>query len=245
MEWINTGYFLQECNLEEDILLLCLGEGEQSSNEDADGEACGMYADTTARTCKWTTIELWARTVWRIVQNNCGPGTVFEKAMKFHPAAAYGVTFDILTLAFHNIASVGPESVWATIINSAYIPTLALTPCNKPTSVRMTSIIARQIAMDTDPDASSEIDIEHFEEVLEDFETENISEGSEFSSEAKIESESMFVETPKRKRGASSRRYSTPVRRVRGNKRAYSDDGEEETPSKRVERWMEFKTEHY
>lgn len=109
IEWINTGYFSKDCNLEEDVLLLCLGEGNQGSDEDAAGFECKTYADTTVQTYKWTTVELWARSVWRIVQDNCGPGAIFEKATTFHPASAYGIVFDILTLAFHNIASIGPE----------------------------------------------------------------------------------------------------------------------------------------
>ncbi|KAK4545316.1 hypothetical protein LTR36_003496 [Oleoguttula mirabilis] len=61
VEWINIGnrgYFYATSDLEEDLLLMCLCEGdgpELDSGEDP-------YADETTNTGKWITQELWART---------------------------------------------------------------------------------------------------------------------------------------------------------------------------------------
>lgn len=241
VEWINTGYFFKDCNLEEDVLLLCLGEGNQGSDEDAAGVECKTYANATAKTYRWTTVELWARSVWRITQDNCGKGARFEKAMESHPAAIYGIVFDVLALAFHNIASIGLESVWATIINSACTPTRALTLCTASGFIRVNnSVVAQQMAMDADPDTSSEFSVEQFEEFGE-YESDNHTEDSDFSSDADIESESVFLETPKRKRGMSDIRTSltAPVKAARGTKQVRSEDDREESPSKRVNRWID------
>ena len=62
-------YFYNPNDLEEDLLLMCLGEG---NGEDAifPGKTAGTelasYMDDKAKTGRWITQELWARTVWRI-----------------------------------------------------------------------------------------------------------------------------------------------------------------------------------
>lgn len=236
VEWINTGYFFEACNLEDDVLLLCLEEGPEGSEADANGVKCKSYADQTARTFKWTSVELWARSTWRIVQDNCGKGDIFEKAVKFHPAAAYGIVCDLLCVAFHNIAYVGPESVWANIINNARIPELPLTPPTGSTSFEASSIVARQIAMDLDPDTLSLSDDGTVRE-------EKMPDDDEVSNEASDEAsdDSDFVmETPRKNRGRAGRMATptAPVKASRGKKRMRTPDNNEDTPSKKIHRWM-------
>lgn len=243
IDWINTGYFDKDCNLEEDVLLLCLGEGSCASDRDAGGVECMTYADQTAQTYKWTTIELWARSVWRIVQDNCGRGAIFEKAVKFHPAAAYGIVFDILAVAFHNIACVGPQSVWSNIINGACVPTMALTPCTQSTSEVMSNLIACQIALDTNPDAASEDNLDHFDQVLDDYGMLGEHDESEYDPISEAESVSVFVETPKKNRGRASRKPSptAPAKATGGSKRTRIQDDVHDTPSKskKIKMWVQ------
>lgn len=113
VDWINTGYFYDEGALEEDVLLLCLNEGNSKDTKDNATSTNGpAYADKIAITCKWITAEVWGRTSWRIVQDNVGRGEAFEKAVIEHPSAAYAFVIDVLCLAFHSIAYRGKASVW-------------------------------------------------------------------------------------------------------------------------------------
>lgn len=94
--------------------------------------------------------------------------------------------------------------------------------------------------MDTDPGASNEVGVEKFEEVLEDDDTGAEYEDSDFSTDSESASQSVFVETPKRKKGTVGPRASpiTPVKAGRGKKRVSSEENEEESPSERVKQWM-------
>lgn len=129
VEWINSGergYFYNPNDLEEDLLLMCLGEGD---GRDGDGGYTGLfeceskaYADEKANTVKWILQELWARTAWRIAQANRGKGQAFEKYADKHPAACYGFVIDLLCLAFHSLAFRGAASVYASLINGNLAP---------------------------------------------------------------------------------------------------------------------------
>lgn len=233
IEWIKTGYFQETSDLEEDVLLLCLGEGsDNDSNRDASGIECNTYADRTSRTFKWTTIELWARTVWRIVQDNSGKGGIFEKIMTYHPAAAYGIVFDILSLAFHNIAWVKSESVWSTLITTKCIPVLALTQ-SATTPALVCQEITRQAEMDADPDATSKDEVvEKFEEVYEDGDVFTEFNDSDFCSGSEADSESVFLEEiPKKKRGVGRLRgTSTSPAKTTGKRKKLS--ASEESPKR-------------
>ena len=123
--WLSTGnpeYYNNAEELEEDLLLMCLGEGTMDNQGDlgegGEGESF-RHADKNVKTTEWTTQELWARTAWRIVQNNKGVGEVFEKRAEAHPAACYGFTIDLVCLAFHSIAFRGRASIWEQLINGS------------------------------------------------------------------------------------------------------------------------------
>ncbi|KXT06653.1 hypothetical protein AC578_8570 [Pseudocercospora eumusae] len=112
-EWIETGedgYFYNSSYLEEDLLLMCLEEG------DIEDGVAGKFANRNTSTFDWITQELWARTIWRIVQDNRGAGQIFETQAIKHPAAAYGSIIDLLTISFHSIVFRGGESIWHNLI---------------------------------------------------------------------------------------------------------------------------------
>jgi len=115
VEWINTGergYFYNKRDLEEDLLLACLGEGVDGWP----GEGPG-YADKAAQTGSWTTQELWARTSWRVVQANRDSGLAFAKTFLDHTSACYAFVIDVLCIAFHSIAFRGKDSYYRHLIN--------------------------------------------------------------------------------------------------------------------------------
>lgn len=122
IEWINSGqkgYFYNAENLEEDLLFLCLGEGIGSAvvdSKSAGGKEIAKFADKDAKTSTWLTQEVWARTAWRIVQDNRGDGQLFADSVESHPATCYAFAIDLLCLAFHSIAFRGGESVYTQII---------------------------------------------------------------------------------------------------------------------------------
>ncbi|KAK5134488.1 hypothetical protein LTR08_006405 [Meristemomyces frigidus] len=110
VEWINTGpkgYYFHTDDLEEDLLLMCLGEGNDGYD----------YVERKARTEWWITQEVWARTAWRIVQANAGEKEVFELMVEERPAGAYGFVIEVLCLAFHSIAHRGKGSCYVELIN--------------------------------------------------------------------------------------------------------------------------------
>ncbi|KAK4504873.1 hypothetical protein PRZ48_002836 [Zasmidium cellare] len=125
IDWINTGYYNDGGELEEDLLLMCMGEGGVVKDALQVGDPVVLlcaYSDTAIVTAKWITQEVWARTAWRIVQSNTSPGDAFEETIYKHPAAAYAFAIDILCLAFHSIVYRETDSVWEGIINIAAAP---------------------------------------------------------------------------------------------------------------------------
>lgn len=127
IEWINTGekgYYYNPSDLEEDLLLECLGEGivvndgKSGASEKLDAVIGSSicFADEGTKTACRTTVELWARTAWRIVQANMGAGQVFENAALRHPAACYAFAIDLLCIAFHSIAHRGAASCYRDLI---------------------------------------------------------------------------------------------------------------------------------
>lgn len=117
IDWINTGatgYFYNTNDLEDDLLLICLGEG---NGVPEDGRHYSVFADSAALTGEWLTQELWARSTWRIVQANQGPGQVFETMAYEHAAAAYSFVIDLLCISFHSVAFRGKQSCYERLIN--------------------------------------------------------------------------------------------------------------------------------
>ena len=121
IEWINTGergYFYSPNDLEEDLLLMCLCEGNENEVYPRDtGRDGAAYSDEDAKTGKWITQELWARTAWKIVQNNKGEGEAFGKHVEKHPSICYSFVIELLCLAFHSIAFRGGASTYEQLIN--------------------------------------------------------------------------------------------------------------------------------
>jgi len=121
IEWINTGekgYYYNPSDLEEDVLLECFGEGIAGGSPELEAMIGGTvgFATEGIKTASWTTVELWARTAWRIVQNNMDAGQVFEQAALKHPAACYAAVIDLLCIAFHSIAHRGAASCYRDLI---------------------------------------------------------------------------------------------------------------------------------
>ncbi|KAK3057351.1 hypothetical protein LTR09_001534 [Extremus antarcticus] len=122
IKWINSGdagYYYNPAGLEEDLLLICLGGGDDEAFK-ANSEpmtSSKSFAELNAKTKFWSTRELWARAAWRVVHDNRSEGQPFEKRFEEHPAACYGVAIDLLCLAFHSIAFRGKASAYEGLIN--------------------------------------------------------------------------------------------------------------------------------
>ena len=120
VEWVETGthighvgYFYDPVEFQLDVALMCLGEGNV---EGGPNYSVSQYADPTVQTYDWSTQEVWARTVWRIVQENGDGGDFFEAMIQEHPAKAYALVIDMLSIAFHSIIFRRCESVWEKLI---------------------------------------------------------------------------------------------------------------------------------
>lgn len=119
VDWINIGekgYFYNEHNLEDDLLLMCLCAGD-----DGKIQACAVdnsidFASAKPSSHCWTTQELWARTAWRITQANRATGQIFHFAMQDRPAAAYGLVVEMLCITFHSVAHRGVGSVYLPLL---------------------------------------------------------------------------------------------------------------------------------
>lgn len=113
VDWINSepkGYFYNENDLQDDLLLICLCEGDRIDSG---------YMTPESVTGKWTTQELWARTAWRIVNDNKDPGQAFAGTTEERPSACYGFAIDLLCISFHSIAFRGKASCYELLINGA------------------------------------------------------------------------------------------------------------------------------
>lgn len=125
--WINERdgeYFYDEDLLEDDLVLMCLAEGD-TDEEDLDivlEEGRQAYGNEKAKTTTWTTQNLWARTAWRVVQNNKGEDQSFEVHIKHHAAACYAFVIELLCLAFHSIAHRRSASPYESLINGSTTP---------------------------------------------------------------------------------------------------------------------------
>ena len=122
IEWINTGstgYFYEEHDLEKDLLLMCLNAGSDGLHANCGDATAIDFAAPDVDTEGWITPELWARTAWRIVNDNCSQGQVFEQAIVDRPAFAYGFVGEILCVAFHSIAHRGVDSVYLALVKDA------------------------------------------------------------------------------------------------------------------------------
>lgn len=174
-DWIETGeegYFYGKGGLEEDLLLMCLGTGNAEDIE----EVAGGFLDYGTLTGSWLTQELWARTVWRIVQSNRGLGRAFEKKVMEHPAAAYGIVIDILTIAFHSIAHRGGDSIWHNLImNGDQAQSLSSLPTMMPTD----PLAGQEIQLDQTPGDTDEDQISE-EESIADSDTSMLDSDEDF-----------------------------------------------------------------
>lgn len=118
-DWVNTGekgYFYNEHDLEDDLLLLCLGAGDDGNIEACVAEASLDFVRDTPSPQGWITQELWARTAWRITQANRECGQIFHFAIQDRPAAAYGIVIEMLCIVFHSVAFRGSASVYLRLL---------------------------------------------------------------------------------------------------------------------------------
>nr|POE73092.1 hypothetical protein CFP56_31031 [Quercus suber] len=174
IEWINSGpqgYFYNPSHLEEDLLLLCLGEGSGAATD-------GRFADPTPpRLTSWTTQAVWARCAWRIVEAARAPGLVFAQRFTQNPAACYATVIDVLCIVFHSIAFRGAGSWYEQFLAGSSSPSLEqrlmIAPQSPPESFKAAN----------DEDDEDEYDEEASTVVLahdddDDPEYENLSSGS-------------------------------------------------------------------
>ncbi|EME86343.1 uncharacterized protein MYCFIDRAFT_172115 [Pseudocercospora fijiensis CIRAD86] len=150
-EWIETGengYFYNRSFLEDDLLLMCLEEG------DVEEGVAGKFSDQNTSTFDWITQEVWARTIWRIVQSNRGPGHIFATQAVNHPAAAYGAVIDLLTIAFHSIVFRGGESIWHKLILSGDETQTPPTPSTNTTDTALDGEVALDHRSETEGSSS-------------------------------------------------------------------------------------------
>ncbi|KAK5727158.1 hypothetical protein LTR15_003051 [Elasticomyces elasticus] len=155
VDWVNTGYFYNPSDLEEDVLLMCLGEGHPVDNGE---HKVSVFADKEVETTTWITQECWARTAWRIVHANGSLGQAFGTIVETSPAACYGFVVEILCVAFHSIAFRDRASCYERLINGH--------PCqpgraigaisDRPEAEQDTESVA-----DTDSDESSDDTSDH------------------------------------------------------------------------------------
>lgn len=120
IDWINTGergYFYNESDLEEHLLLMCLDVGKGGKDVKG-GEGCGNtdFVDEEIDTTDWITQQLWARIAWRVVHGNCAEGQVFYDSVKNRPATAYGFVIETLCIIFHSVAFRGNGSVYLPLL---------------------------------------------------------------------------------------------------------------------------------
>ncbi|KAK6440736.1 hypothetical protein LTR95_003035 [Oleoguttula sp. CCFEE 5521] len=116
VEWINTGpqgYHYTSGDLEEDLLLECLGYGVGEDGRMGDWR----WDDEGAETGGWITLELWARTVWRAVRDSSRQGGWLEGRREVE---AYGFVSEILCITFHSLAFRGKKSYyWGIIVGES------------------------------------------------------------------------------------------------------------------------------
>ncbi|SMR47616.1 unnamed protein product [Zymoseptoria tritici ST99CH_3D1] len=218
-EWVNFvegKYFEDGGELEEDLLLACLGEGQSNAggNEEGVGES-SVFADHNAKTSSWCTQDLWARTAWRIVQDNSGPGEIFQRWIDHHPAFAYAVAIDVLCLAFHSIAWRESASCWWVLINS--------TPTQEKSKTALASFITSNITLqamqlDHRADTESGADSEMENAELSDDDTRTMATVSE-----SVESEFFDPESPFTKATSVSETSQLTPTRSHKKKAAHAD----------------------
>ncbi|EME47148.1 hypothetical protein DOTSEDRAFT_20951 [Dothistroma septosporum NZE10] len=148
-----VGYFYDDSKLQNDVLLECLCEG---NIEVGTGYEISIFADPSVHTYNWSTQEIWARSAWRIVQENASPGDVFELMVLEHAARAYALVIDILSIAFHSITFRRSESVWEEIID--FGTSLAFEPTVDEAAVcsRNRKVVYRASQLDQTPDPGHE-----------------------------------------------------------------------------------------
>ncbi|SMR46365.1 unnamed protein product [Zymoseptoria tritici ST99CH_1E4] len=215
-EWVNFvggKYFADGGELEEDLLLACLGEGQTNTTNEEGGGNSSVFADHDAKTASWCTQDMWARAAWRIVQDNCGPGGILQRDIEQHPAAAYAVAIDILCLAFHSIAWRETASCWWILINS--------TPSQEKSKIALTNHITSTITqqalkLDHKADTESSVDSEMEQEELSDDDTVTMVTASESA-----ESEFTDPESPWTK--ATSVSETSQVTPTRSHKKKVAD----------------------
>lgn len=221
-----SDYFYDE--LEEDLLLQCLGQGDMYEPVDT-CMVYANYADDSAATHLWPTQDLWARAAWRIVQDNCGEDQVFGKVLKYHAAKAYGFAIDILCISFHSMAHRGSESLWTEIITSN-----AFTQGPSASVFHTWSWSAeQQMATDMDPDGDDTY--QSGEELEPDLDYDSHSDAAETGISTLSDGESEYVEiqTP-RNRKSTAFQPASPVTPTKLGKRPHHFEDEEPSPSKKV-----------
>ncbi|KJY02313.1 hypothetical protein TI39_contig66g00014 [Zymoseptoria brevis] len=226
IEWINFvdgKYFEDGGELEEDLLLACLEEGQTNTAIEEGGEH-SVFADHNAKTASWCTQDLWARTAWRIVQDNCGPGEIFRSKIEQHPAAPYAVAIDILCLAFHSIAWRETASCWWILINS--------TPSQEKSKIALANhitftITKHALKLDHKADTESSVDSEMEQEELSDDDTLTMLTASD-----SVESEFTDPESPFTKDTSESETSQVTPRRSHKKKAA------DPNPMGAVQDWM-------
>lgn len=108
---VNSGEFKNpERTFEEDMLFMCLGEGQTGSER---------FEGDDNKTRAWITTEIWARTAWRIVHSNKEDNQLFHSLIDSHPVRCYSIVIDLLCLAFHSIAHREADSCYMKLIHRA------------------------------------------------------------------------------------------------------------------------------
>lgn len=112
---INSGEFYDVEEFEDDLILACLSENHEHS---------ARFTAPHIITCDWTTVDVWARTAWRIVWNNKAEGQIFHHSIHSHPTKCYAFAIDMLCIIFHSIAHRGAYSCYHGIMhgNTAHTP---------------------------------------------------------------------------------------------------------------------------
>nr|OQO18212.1 hypothetical protein B0A51_13372 [Rachicladosporium sp. CCFEE 5018] len=117
VEWINTGpkgYYYHPDDLEEALLLECLGHGVGKGEVMGDEE---RWSEEDAETREWVTMELWARTIWRTVQDCSKTGGWMEGRREVE---TYGFVSEVLCVVFHSLAFRGKVSCyWGIIVGES------------------------------------------------------------------------------------------------------------------------------
>lgn len=128
LEWTRTcddAQTSEVSQMKDDVLKLCLAA--QKCSDHRYYKFVGAVEDIAFNTELWSTCEIWARTVWRIVEDSMTIRPDIVKMGTVELVGPYGFVIELLLTVFTSIASRSDNSPWAQFIEGmpeAYVALL-------------------------------------------------------------------------------------------------------------------------